>query len=187
MATGLILIDIQNDYFPGGNMELVGVDIAGTNARILLESARIYHIPVSHVQHLSSRPGASFFIPGTQGAEIHPIVRPAPGEEIVTKNFPNSFRGTDLQDTLSRNRVDHLVVCGMMTHLCIDATVRAATDLGFICTLAADACATRDLVWNDKIISAASVHGAFLAALSDLYAEILSTSDILKKGLLSHE
>lgn len=179
MTTGLILIDIQNDYFPGGNMPLVHAEQAGDNARLLLKAARKTGTPVIHVQHLSTRSNATFFLPGTKGAEIYSGVCPQPGEEIIQKNYPNSFRNTNLQQVLMKNGIDHLVVCGMMTHLCVDATVRAGVDLGYRCTLAADACATRDLVWDGRKIPAKDVHGAFLAALSGLYAEILNAKSIL--------
>jgi len=185
MTIGLILIDIQNDYFPGGKMELVGADEAGKNTRTILESARKNSIPIIHIQHLSTRPLATFFVPGTPGADIHQIVRPVADEEVVQKNFPNSFRSTILQDLLRTHQVDHLLICGMMTHLCIDTTVRAAFDLGYQCTLAADACATRDLIWDGKKIPAEHVQGSFLAALSGIFAEVLSVQDIQKKYSLT--
>lgn len=180
MTCGLLIIDIQNDYFPGGAMELTGAEPAAEQAEMLLQAARKKMIPVIHVQHLSSRPDATFFLPGTPGAGIHARVFPHPEEPVIIKHFPNSFRSTDLQDVLSRSGIDHLLVCGMMTHMCVDATVRAAADLGYRCTLAADACATRDLTCDGAIIPAASVHGAFLAALSGLYAKILPAAEIAR-------
>ncbi|MFH0967304.1 MAG: cysteine hydrolase family protein [Methanobacteriota archaeon] len=181
MTTGLILIDIQNDYFPGGRMELFHADETGAHARLLLEAARERTIPIIHIQHLATTPTASFFIPGTPGSEIHQIVSPESEEEVVQKNFPNSFRATNLQDILIRYGIDHLIICGMMTHMCIDTTVRAAFDLGYRCSLAADACTTRDLIWSEETIPAAQVQASFLAALSGVFAEVMSTHDILVK------
>lgn len=181
MSSGLLLIDIQNDYFPGGRMELSGAHTAAENAKILLQTAREKGTPVIHVQHLSARPGADFFLPGTTGAGIHPMVFPLPGENIIIKHYPNSFRGTNLQEVLSGFGIDHLLICGMMTHMCVDATVRAATDLGYRCSLAADGCATRDLTWDKKTVPACDVHRAFLAALSGLYAEVLPAGSMLRE------
>src|SRR6185369_3560974 len=112
--TALLIIDIQNDYFPGGAMELEGADAAGAKAAQAIEKFRQGGMPVFHVRHLSTRPGATFFLPGTPGAEIHPVVRPREGELEVEKNFPNSFRGTALQNHLDKKKIKHLVVAGMM-------------------------------------------------------------------------
>ena len=110
--------------------------------------------------------------------EIHTSVTPQQGETVFQKHFPNSFRETPLFDHLSQPGIKKLVIAGMMTHMCIDATTRAAYDLGFECLLAHDACATRDLKFKDKLIPASHVHGAFLAALES-YARVLSVEEIL--------
>lgn len=179
MKSALILIDIQNDYFPGGKMELVGAENAGKNAGSLLDAARKSGILIIHVQHLSTRPDAPFFIPETQGVMIHNLVKPLPGEIVVQKNYPNSFRETNLQEILTKAGVENLVIGGMMTHMCVDATVRAAADLGYQCMLASDACATRDLVWEDQKVPSKYVHMSFLSALSGLYAQVLLTTDLI--------
>ncbi len=176
---GLVIVDIQNDYFPGGRMPLEGMDTASRHAARLLEHFRERKLPVFFIRHLSDRPGAAFFLPETPGAEIHPKVAPRPGEPVLVKHFPNSFRGTDLRDRLSRAGVGSVVVCGAMSHMCIDATVRAAVDLGFSCLVAHDACATRPLVFGPETIPAAQVHAAFMAALSAAYAEVLTTAEFL--------
>src|SRR5215510_133910 len=100
MSTALIIIDIQNDYFPGGTMTLVGPDAAAANAAKLLKTFREKKLPIVHVQHLSVRPGATFFLPGTKGAEIHESVRPVGSETLIQKNFPNAFRETKLLEHL---------------------------------------------------------------------------------------
>jgi nicotinamidase-related amidase len=142
--------------------------------------------PVYHVQHLSTRPSTTFFLPNTAGIEIHPSVAPLPGEPVITKHFPNSFRETDLLERLKADGVSHLLVCGMMTSMCVDATVRAAFDLGFACTVVQDACATRDLTHDGETIPARQVHGAFLAALGAVYATIRTTDAILE-GMVTGE
>jgi nicotinamidase-related amidase len=179
MKTALLLIDIQNDYFPGGTMELVGSTEAGNNAEQILARFREQGEPLVHIQHISTRPDASFFLPDTAGAAIHPSVEPAPGEVVITKHFPNSFRNTALADQLQNRQINHLVVAGMMTHMCVDATVRAAFDLGFRCTVLHDACATRDLSFASTAVPAHQVHAAFLAALEAVYAEVLSVDAFL--------
>lgn len=176
----LVIVDLQNDYFPGGKMELVGIEDAAENARILLAEFRNKKLPVIHIQHISIAPNASFFLPGTDGAKINDKVVPRDGEAVVVKNYPNSFRNTSLLEILKDMHIDNLIICGAMSHMCIDATTRAAFDLGFHCVVAGDACATRDLLFNNKIIKASEVHASFMAALSSPYAKVVSTGYILK-------
>ena len=178
--TALLIIDIQNDYFPGGKMELERAAAAAARARQALDKFRKLGRPVIHVQHLSARPSATFFIPGTEGAGIHPLVTPAEGEAVVQKTYPNSFRDTDLKARLEKGGIKKLAVAGMMTHMCVDASVRQAFDLGFGCTVLSDACATRAQTHEAQEIPAVQVHGAFLAALRGVYAEVMSTEDFLK-------
>jgi nicotinamidase-related amidase len=180
MKEALIIIDIQNDYFEGGANPLTGSCQASRHAKALLEHFRARSLPVVHVRHLSSRPDATFFIPGTRGAEIHENVAPADGEKVIEKHFPNSFRDTGLLDCLRSTGITDLVVCGMMTHMCVDATVRAAKDLGFSCTVIGDACATRPLTVDGKTVAAAEVQTAFLAALSYFYAKVKSTGEYIR-------
>jgi nicotinamidase-related amidase len=180
MKTALLLVDIQNDYFPGGALELVGMEAAAAKAGELLRACRRLDWPIFHVQHLARRPGATFFLPGTSGAEIHPAVKPLPGETVLTKNYPNSFRETGLTELLRSAGIDDLVIAGAMSHMCIDATTRAAADLSFRCTVVHDACAARDLVFDGEVIPAAQVHGAFMAALGMLYARVWSLGELLQ-------
>ena len=172
MKTALLLIDIQNDYFPGGKMPLEGVISACLNAKELLAVFREHGMAVVHVKHISLREGSKFFLPGTEGVEIHSIIQPLVQETVIAKHYPNCFRETTLLHHLQELQVEHLVVTGMMTHMCVDATVRAAFDLGFTCTVIGDACATKDLEYKGIEVMAEYVHAAFLAALHGIYADV---------------
>jgi nicotinamidase-related amidase len=176
--TALLVIDIQNDYFPGGAMELEGADAAGAKAAQAIGSFRDKNLPVIHVRHLSVRPGSTFFLPGTKGAEIHSLVTPRSGETVIEKNFPNSFRNTTLKEVLEKQGVKNLVVAGMMTHMCVDASVRHAADLGYKITLLGDACATRAQSYGGEKVPAKQVHAAFLAALNGFYAKVVNTHEL---------
>ena len=166
MRKALLLVDLQNDYFPGGKMTLDGADEAVHNARRLLDRFRSEFWPVFHVRHVAMKPDATFFLPGTAGSRIHPNVGPIKGESVITKNYPNAFRDTALLNLLKKIDIQELVICGMMTHMCIDATTRAAKDLGYTCTLIGNACATKALEINSQVISSKHVHLSFLAALN---------------------
>jgi len=179
MSLALLLIDIQNDYFPGGAMALEGSVAAGACAGRMLQACRARGIPVVHVQHLSTRPGASFFVPDTRGVEIHSCVATLAEETVIRKNFPNSFRNTGLLEHLQHQGIDELLIGGMMSNMCIDATVRAAADQRFRCLLAHDACAAKALSFNALDVSAAQVHAAFMAGLQGLYAEVASAEKLL--------
>ena len=181
MSNALVIIDIQKDYFPGGNMEVINSEAAASNARALLETFRSKNFPIIHVQHVSTRKGATFFLQGTKGVEIHESVNPSGDEKIIIKNFPNSFRDTDLEDFLHSHGVKRIIFCGMMSHMCIDATVRAAFDKGFSCTVAHDACATRNLSHGGVDVPSLNVHAAFMAALGAVYAKMLSSKEIIEQ------
>jgi nicotinamidase-related amidase len=177
MTTALLIIDIQNDYFPGGAMALEGPEAAAAQAAKLLAAFRAKKLPVFHAQHISVRPGATFFIPGTPGAEIHASVKPLPGETVFQKNFPNCFRETKLLEQLRAKDVKQLTIAGMMTHMCVDTTTRAAADLGFACLLAHDACATKELAFNGVKVPAAQVQLSYMAGLNGLFAKVQPASE----------
>lgn len=178
MHTALLIIDIQNDYFPGGSMELFGALEAGTQARRALAAFRERSLPVVHIQHVAVHPGATFFLPNTPGMEIHPCVAPKAGEMIIRKHYPNAFRETPLLEHLRKHRITRLAIVGMMTHMCIDTSVRAAADLGFECLLAHDACATKAQSFGGVSVSAESAQAAFLAAIDGTFAKVLSVDEI---------
>ena len=178
MTEALVLIDLQNDYFPGGTMELVDADAAVAQAARLLAAFRAKGLPIFHVQHIAKRPGATFFVPGTAGAEIHRAVQPAPGERVVVKHFPNSFRETTLLEELRSADATKLTFAGMMTHMCVDTTVRAAADLGFACSLAQDGCATRALQFGGRHVDADAVQLAYLAGLDGSFASVRPTQEL---------
>ncbi|WP_306350455.1 cysteine hydrolase family protein [Flavobacterium sp. '19STA2R22 D10 B1'] len=182
MKKALLLVDIQNDYFEGGAMTLVGAHEASEKAKKVLAKFRSEKHPVIHIQHKAISPTATFFIPNTSGVEIHSNVIPLPEEKVIVKNYPNSFRATELLAYLHLIDVTDLVICGMMTHMCIDATTRAAKDFNFNCTVIGDACATRDLEVMGQTTKANEVHYAFLAALNYFYATVTVTSDYLTES-----
>ena len=178
MKTALLLIDIQNDYFPSGKMELVNPLEAAKKAYMLLQCFREHGGYQVHIQHVSLKPDAAFFVKGTSGSDIHDSVAHFEGEPIVYKHYPNSFRETNLLEMLKGWGIERVIICGMMTHMCVDATARAAADLGFQVIIAEDACATRDLKYGEMIIPAEHVHKAFLAALKS-YGQVMSSDQVI--------
>ena len=174
----LLIIDIQRDYFPGGAFPLVDPEAAAEAASRVLGAFREAGDPVIHMKHVWDEPDAEFMKPGTEGIEIHPAVAPVDGELVLEKESPNSFLDTTLEEELRRRGNDDLVIAGMMSSMCVDATVRAAGDLGFSPTVVHDACAAPDLDFNGVDVPGATVHAAFMAALADEY-ELTSAADLL--------
>jgi len=176
--TALLIIDIQKEYFPGGRRELVEPLQAAQKAYQLLQCFREHGGHHVHIQHVASRPDAASFIPGDRLTDIHDSAAHFEGEPIIQKHYPNSFRETGLLELLRGWDIQRVVVCGMMSHMCVDATARAAADLGFQLMVAEDACATLDLKFNDTLIPADHVHKAFMAALKH-YGQVLTAEQVL--------
>jgi nicotinamidase-related amidase len=175
-TTAILVIDIQRDYFPGGAYPLVGADAAAVQAKSVIESARRDGLPVIHIRHESLEADAIFFVPGTPGTEIDDRVAPDAGELVSTKNYPNSFLATGLREALETAAIDDLVIVGMMSSMCVDATTRAALDLDFAVTVIHDACAAPDLDFDGVQVPGASVHAAFMAALADAGADVVAAA-----------
>ena len=179
MSRALLVIDIQRDYFPGGGYPLVAPEAAAERAARLLEHFRATGESVLHLQHVWDDPDATFMRPGTDGVEIHEAVAPRAGEPVLTKAEPNGFKDTELERELRERGVEGLVVAGMMTSMCVDSTVRAGSDLGFEITVAHDACAAPDLEFGGLSVPGAAVHAAFIAALGQDYANVLSAAELI--------
>ena len=178
MGRALVIVDIQNDYFPGGAHPLHAPEAAAAAARSTLERFRAAGEHVVHVQHVWDGPEATFMRPDTDGVRINDAVAPLAHEPVIRKDAPNAFLRTGLEAELRGHGIDQLIVCGMMTSMCVDATVRAAADLGFTVTLVHDACAAPALRFGEVEVPAPAVHAAFVAALAEGYAEVVSAAQL---------
>jgi len=166
--TALLIIDVQEFYFPGGRMQLENPELAGMNAGLLLDHFRKNRMPVYHVRH-NFEPGGN----------IHPYVKPLGDEPVISKDEVNAFSGTGLLEMMRADSVDQLVICGMQTHMCVEAAVRAAYDFGFKCIVVSDACATKALQYEEHIISAKNVHYSTLSTLQGTYARVVTTDAVI--------
>jgi len=165
----LILIDFQEFYFEAGVSPLDGADEAVGKAAVLLDFFRKNKGLVVHVKH-DYEPGG----------DIHTSVSPLDEEKVIVKKEVNAFLNTDLEAYLHEQDKRELVIAGMQTHMCLEAAVRAARDLGFACTVVSDACATRDLSFEGKTIKAEDVHLSTLATLVRTYSRVMSLDEYLK-------
>lgn len=175
----LIVVDIQNDYFPGGKWILDGVDAAADNAARIIEAARQSGDLVVHIRHETLAEDAPFFVPGTDGSQLHAKANNRVDETVIVKHFMNPYRETPLKTLLDSHGIENVVVVGNMSHMCIDAVTRASDDFGFKVTVIHDACATHDLEFNGTKVPASQVHAAFMAAMQFGYANVVATETFL--------
>lgn len=173
--TALIVVDIQNDYFPGGKWQLDNVEAAADNAHAVIEAARRKGDLVIHIQHVSLEKDATFFVADTHGVQLYPKTANLPSERVVVKHHMNPYRGTDLHKILQEHGIEAVVAIGNMSHMCMDAVTRASDDFGYQTTVVHDACATHCLEFEGVKVSAQQVHAAFMAALRFGYADVVST------------
>jgi nicotinamidase-related amidase len=176
--SALIMVDCQNTYRTGV-MQLTNVEPAVKEAQKLLQMARALHVPIIHIQH-DAGVGTPYDVTAEIG-QISADVAPKNGENVITKNYPNSFIATPLEAQLKALGIENIVLAGFMTHMCINSTARGAFNLGFKPTVVASACATRSLVGaNGKTVDAQTMHEAALAAIRDLFAVVVDDVASLK-------
>ncbi|MBS1882159.1 MAG: cysteine hydrolase [Actinobacteria bacterium] len=174
-ASTLVLIDAQRTYTTGP-LELDGIGASIDHAAELLARARAAGAPVVHVQHDAGE--GSLFDVGAESGAIVEALAPREDEATVVKAHPNSFFDTGLEQLLG-DRSRPLVIAGFMTHMCVDATSRAAFDLGYSVNVVAAATATRPLPGLAGEVPAATVKSAALAALGDAFAVVVETEDLI--------
>ena len=175
--SALVMVDCQNTYREGV-MQLTHVEPAILEAQKLLNKARTLGIPIIHIQH-DAGPGTPYDIRAEIGA-IAEEVAPKNGEAVAVKQYPNAFWHTPLEAQLKSLNIEHIVLAGFMTHMCINSTARGAFNLGFKPTVVASACATRSLVGPEgKVIDAQTMHDSALAAMRDLFAVVVDDVDKL--------
>jgi len=178
MKKALIVIDMQNDYFKNGTMELKAIDEVLIQINKLINYARIREYKIYFIQHFSLKKEAVFFVPNTKGVELHKDLD-IQNDMIIEKNYPNSFRDTNLQNELKKENINELIICGAMTHMCIDTTIRAGFDLGYKIDLVSDGCTTKDLIFKEEIVKADQVQKSYLSALGSVFCTIKDTEYIL--------
>ncbi|WP_151631850.1 cysteine hydrolase family protein [Noviherbaspirillum aerium] len=178
-STALLVIDFQQEYFEGGRLPIPQGRAALDQAKQLVSFADRHGIRVFHIQHAGANGGALFAADGATVA-FHPDILPQARHEQVRKTTASSFASTDLHARLQAGGIKTLILCGLMTHMCVSTTARDARPLGYQVIVAGDACATRDIeAWDGGIITHAELHRAALTEISDSFGEILRTADIL--------
>ena len=112
--TAVLVIDVQNDVVVNGYQR----DEVVANIGQVVDRARAAGTPVVWIQHDDDELPAE-----SEGWQIVPELEPAPGEQIIRKNFRNSFDATNLEDTLAELDVRRLIVTGSQTDFCVRWTL----------------------------------------------------------------
>jgi nicotinamidase-related amidase len=183
----VIVVDLQNDYFPGGRWTLSNIESASANAAKVIAAARESGDLLVHIRHEFESDAAPFFTPGSDGAKTHESVKALNNEDVMVKHQVNSFRDTKLKNLLDDNKIENVIVCGAMSNMCVDAVTRAAHDYGFKVSVVHDACASRELEFNGVQVPAEQVHAAFMSSLGFAYATMITTQEFVtsRKASLS--
>lgn len=155
--TALIVIDLQNDYFPAGAYPQYQAEEVLAHTLSAIEIAQQRGWPVVLVQHVGGAE-APFFKAGSDGVKLHSaLLAQAPASVVVEKQHADSFLNTTLSDVLRAQNIRELVVCGMMTQNCVTHTALSPAAGDYSVRVLSDACSAPD----------AMVHGIALRALSD--------------------
>lgn len=178
MNEALLLINIQNDYFPGGKCALKNTEKAFTKIKKLENNFHKDNKPVFYIKHISNGT-TPFFFENTTGINLYHELSPQRNDEIIIKHEPDSFYKTDLQTKLKAHNINKLTISGWMTQMCLDTTVRSAYAKGYAINVIGDSCTTKDLSFNDEIISADMVNKAFLSALNSKFSKVINTDEYL--------
>jgi len=168
--TALLIVDIQDYYFPGGGNPLAEPEAAAGKAAELLTYFRKNKELVVFVKHAFRK-----------DTTINKIVAPKEGEKVVTKHEINAYLNTDLLNYLQKNGIKKVVICGMMTHMCVEAASRASADYGFEVVVIGDACATKDLLFNNYTVKAKDVHLSTFASIDGYYGKVMTVNEFLSK------
>ncbi|HUO61640.1 MAG TPA: cysteine hydrolase family protein [Candidatus Acidoferrales bacterium] len=169
--TALLVIDVQLAMFQSSKKKPYLGDEFLARLSKLLHAARSVGVPVVYVQHSSKR---GPFVPGKPGWAIHPEIAPHPGEPVVDKHTPDSFKNTELKSVLDELGVHRLIIAGMQTEYCVDTTTRSAFSHDYEVVLVGDGHSTFDTA-QLPAESIVAHHNATLHA----FARVATSKDIL--------
>ena len=155
---GLLVIDVQNDYFPGGKLPLWNTEATLNNIEAAVLKALTKQMPVIFVQQFTDPQTAEMFNEGTEGAEIHPRLKAvAPDAHIVVKAFADSFYQTNLDELLTKLNVTTLLVCGMMTQNCVTHTAISRAAEKYEVFILSDCCTTVSALIHNIALRAVTI------------------------------
>ncbi|WP_406610682.1 cysteine hydrolase family protein [Agarivorans sp. JK6] len=166
MTTALLIIDLQNDYFPEGKYPLWNTSKCLQNIQFAIAKATEQQMELIHIQHIADPEMglAPFFNQGSNGSDIHPeILAAAPQGKVIVKRFADSFEQTELNSYLQQQGIDKLLMCGMMTQNCITHTALSKATEAYEVSILADCCTTVDEMLHNIALHALSTRVPLLS------------------------
>lgn len=179
--TALIVVDMQNGFYAASWGNTVNYPGCENNVELLLRAWSERKMPIVIVRHDSINPSSPLFS-GAPGNALQESVGAVPADLVVAKTVNSSFYGTpDLEQWLRSSGIEHIVVCGIQTNMCVETTARMGGNLGFDVIVPLDATRTFDLAGPDgTVIPATALMQATAANLhGGEFAQVLSTQDVL--------
>lgn len=185
MKKALLIIDVQNFYFEEGPRRLHEPEKAARQIAKVLAYFRKTHQTVIHIQHIFKN--AVGKEENNPTLSIHESVAPMEGEIVIKKAYPSGFKETNLKEILDELQIEELVIVGMMSHMCVDTTVRTASNYGYKMTVLHDCCTTKSLTFQNTTIDAITVHKAFMASFEGFFAQVCTAQEYLDSMELVQE
>ncbi|MGL4550594.1 MAG: cysteine hydrolase family protein [Gemmataceae bacterium] len=180
MTRALLVIDVQDEYFPGGALPITH-PAGHLDAILRAMDAAAGRVPTVVVQHHFADAAMPFFQRGTRGWELHGEVAGRPRELLVEKQLPGSFTGTPLEAWLRERGVRTVTVAGYMTHMCCDTTARQAVHRGFAVEFLSDATGTLPLSNKAGSVTAEELQRSILCAQQMLLSDVIDTAEWLRR------
>lgn len=176
LRRALLVIDVQNEYFPGGSLPVTYPPVEQTlpNITRAMDAARAAGIPVVVVRHHAPQ-GAPLFQADAHNGQLHPEIGRRPHDYLMTKSFPSAYTGTGLADWIERNRIDTLSIAGYMTHNCDAATVFEAMHRGMQVEFLADASGALPYANAAGRATAEEIHRVFSVVFHSNFAAVTTT------------
>jgi nicotinamidase-related amidase len=180
MKRALLVIDVQNEYFPGGLLPVSYPQGSMENILNVIETAQLNGVMVIVIQHTAPQPGSKTFVKDSWGWTLHDSIKNNGYDYLIEKNLPGSFTGTNLEDILKENGIDTVAISGYMTQMCCDTTARQAFHLGYSVEFLSDATGTLDISNYAGKVTAEELHRSILVTQAMRFSKVLSTDDWIK-------
>ena len=180
MKRGLLVIDVQNEYFTG---KLPVSYPPGSFANILraMDAARSHRVSVVVIQHSAMSEASPVFRKGSHEWRLHSDIGIRQRDVLIEKKWPDSFMGTELEEWLEGAGIDTLAICGYMTQMCCDTTARRAFHLGYAVEFLSDATGTLALSNEAGTVTDAELHRAILTTQGSRFSHVMETGKWIER------
>jgi nicotinamidase-related amidase len=181
MKRALLVIDVQNEYFPGGALPIIHPQNHLENILETMDAAKRDEVTTIVVRHHQPDPNSPLFCKGSKNWELHPEVASRHHDLLLDKQLPGSFTNTGLEMFLRERGIDTVSIAGYMTQICCDTTAREAMHRGFTVEFLSDATGTLDVENSAGSVKADDLHKAILVAQQMFISEVISKDEFIDR------